>query len=61
MIKEILDDMAAVYVHTVDVSTLTDLRDIEIDTSLPIRKSWRLLRGRRIMSMSIGLVVMLQE
>lgn len=36
--KEELDRMAAVDVRTVDISTLTDLRDIEIDTSLPVQK-----------------------
>ena len=36
--KEALDQMAAVDVRTVDISTLTDLRDIEIDTSLPVEK-----------------------
>ncbi len=36
--KEMLDQMAAVDVRTVDISTLTDLRDIEIDTSLPVEK-----------------------
>ncbi len=36
--KETLDQMAAVDVRTVDISTLTDLRDIEIDTSLPVEK-----------------------
>ena len=38
MTKEELDRMAAVDVRTVDISTLTDLRDIEIDTSLPVEK-----------------------
>lgn len=36
--KERLEEMAAVDVRTVDISTLTDLRDIEIDTSLPVPK-----------------------
>ena len=36
--KEKLEEMAAVDVRTVDISTLTDLRDIKIDTSLPVRK-----------------------
>ena len=36
--KDALDRMAAVDVRTVDISTLTDLRDIEIDTSLPVEK-----------------------
>lgn len=39
--KERLEEMAAVDVRTVDVSTLTDLRDIEIDTSLPVPKKLR--------------------
>lgn len=34
--KERLEEMAAVDVRTVDISTLTDLRNIEIDTSLPV-------------------------
>lgn len=34
--KERLAEMAAVDVRTVDISTLTDLRDIEIDASLPV-------------------------
>lgn len=36
--KERLEEMVAVDVRTVDISTLTDLRDIEIDTSLPVPK-----------------------
>ena len=36
--KEKLEEMADVDVRTVDISTLTDLRDIKIDTSLPVRK-----------------------
>ena len=36
--KERLAEMAAVDVRTVDISTLTDLRDIAIDTSLPVEK-----------------------
>ena len=36
--KERLEEMAAVDVRTVDISTLTDLRNIEIDTSLPVPK-----------------------
>lgn len=34
--KERLEEMAAVDVRTVDISTLTDLRNIEIDTSLSV-------------------------
>lgn len=36
--RETLDRMAAVDIRTVDISTLTDLRDIEIDTSMPVEK-----------------------
>lgn len=36
--KEILKQMAQVDVRTVDISGLTDLRDIEIDTSQPVKK-----------------------
>lgn len=36
--REELDKMAAVDVRTVDISTLTDLREVEIDTSLPVEK-----------------------
>ena len=36
--RERLEEMEAVDVRTVDLSTLTDLRDIEIDTSLPVPK-----------------------
>ncbi len=57
--KERLEEMAAVDIRTVDISTLTDLRDIEIDTSLFLwRRSWMRLQGRRTMSMSIGSVIM---
>lgn len=35
---EELDAMASVDVRTVDIDTLTDLRDIEIDTKLPVEK-----------------------
>ena len=55
--KERLEEMAAVDIRTVDISTLTDLRDIEIDTCL-WRRSWMRLQGRRTMSMSIGSVIM---
>ncbi len=34
--KERLEEMVAVDVRTVDISTLTDLRNIEIDTSLSV-------------------------
>ena len=33
-----LDAMEAVDVRTVDISTLTDIRDIKIDTKLPVEK-----------------------
>ena len=56
--KERLEEMAAVDIRTVDISTLTDLRDIEIDTSLPVEKKLDALQGRRTMSMSIGSVIM---
>ena len=36
--REELERMAAVDVRTVDLSALTDLRDIQIDTSLPVAK-----------------------
>lgn len=35
---EELDAMEAVDVRTVDISTLTDIRDIRIDTKLPVEK-----------------------
>lgn len=44
--KEVLDRMAAVDVRTVDISTLTDLRDIEIDTSLPVEKKLEAFAGQ---------------
>lgn len=33
-----LEKMAAVDVRTVDIDTLTDIRDIKIDTKLPVEK-----------------------
>ncbi len=36
--KEQLDEMASVDVRTVDINTLTDIRDINIDTKLPVEK-----------------------
>ena len=36
--KEILSEMAQVDIRTVDISQLTDLRDIKIDTSQPVEK-----------------------
>lgn len=44
--KEALDRMAAVDVRTVDISTLTDLGDIEIDTSLPVEKKLEAFAGQ---------------
>ena len=35
---EELDAMAAVDVRTVDINTLTDIRDINIDTKLPVEE-----------------------
>ena len=35
---EELDAMAAVDVRTVDINTLTDIRDIKIDTNLPVEE-----------------------
>lgn len=37
-----LDAMASVDVRTVDINTLTDMRDIEIDTKLPVAKKLEL-------------------
>lgn len=45
---EELDAMETVDVRTVDIDTLTDIRDIKIDTKLPVEKSWRFLQSRRI-------------
>lgn len=36
--KERLAQMAETDIRTVDISTLTDLRDIKIDSSLPVEK-----------------------
>ena len=44
--KDALDRMAAVDVRTVDISTLTELRDIEIDTSLPVEKKLEAFAGQ---------------
>lgn len=38
LIEETLAKMAEVDIRTVDISELTDLRDIEIDTSQPVEK-----------------------
>ena len=55
--KETLDQMAAVDVRTVDISSLTDLRDIEIDTSLPVEKKLEAF-ARQQMSIAIVLETM---
>ncbi len=39
--REKLKEMADTDVRTVEISTLTDLRDIEIDTSWPVEKKLR--------------------
>ena len=36
--KEQLTEMAATDIRTVDISTLTDLRDVKIDTSQPVKR-----------------------
>lgn len=36
--KEALAEMASVDIRTVDISELTDLREIKIDTSQPVEK-----------------------
>lgn len=36
--KEMLTEMAQTDIRTVDISELTDLRNIEIDTSQPVEK-----------------------
>ncbi len=36
--EEQLDEMASVDVRTVDINTLTDIRDINIDTKLSVEK-----------------------
>lgn len=36
--KEILSEMAQTDIRTVDISELTDLRDIEINTSQPVEQ-----------------------
>ncbi len=36
--KEQLREMAATDIRTVDISTLTDLRDVKIDASKPVNK-----------------------
>lgn len=49
--KETLAKMAEVDIRTVDISELTDLQDIEIDTSQSVEKNWRPLPNRQRMSM----------
>lgn len=36
--REMLEKMAAVDIRIADIDTLTDLRDIEIDTKAPVKK-----------------------
>ena len=36
--EEKLDAMAAVDIRTVDINTLTDIRDVKIDTKLPVEE-----------------------
>ena len=36
--QEKLEEMAAVDIRSVDIDTLTDLRDIKIDTKAPVKK-----------------------
>ena len=41
-----LDAMAAVDVRTVDINTLTDIRDIKIDTNLPVEEKLASFAGQ---------------
>lgn len=41
-----LEKMAAVDIRTVDINTLTDLRDIRIDTSAPAEKKLKAFAGQ---------------
>ena len=50
--EEELDAMEAVDIRTVDINTLTDLRDIRIDTKLPVEKKLALLRNRQTIFLS---------
>ena len=43
---EELDAMAAVDVRTVDINTLTDIRDIKIDTKLPVEEKLAAFAGQ---------------
>lgn len=44
--EEELAAMAAVDVRTVDISTLTDIRDIKIDTKLPVEEKLASFAGQ---------------
>ena len=44
--KEMLSEMARTDIRTVDISELTDLRDIHIDTSQPVEKKLAALAGQ---------------
>lgn len=39
--KEMLDEMAAADIRNVDINSLTDLRDIVIDTKMPVPEKLR--------------------
>ena len=44
--KEMLSEMARTDIRTVDISELTDLRDIHIDTSQPVEKKLAAFAGQ---------------
>lgn len=44
--KEMLSEMAQTDIRTVDISELTDLRDIHIDTSQPVEKKLAAFAGQ---------------
>lgn len=44
--SETLDAMETVDVRTVDINTLTDIRDIKIDTKLPVEKKLALFAAQ---------------
>lgn len=44
--KEMLSEMARIDIRTVDISELTDLRDIHIDTSQPVEKKLAAFAGQ---------------
>lgn len=46
MTRENLAEMAAVDIKTVDIAELTDLRDIQIDTSMPVEKKLAAFAGQ---------------